>query len=108
MVLKLNIKPRIVKSSTKEGIKNFINRLSYSICRYGNYVVSSDGKNAVVINYEMVNKKTKQVRKNGNTVSKIVRRKEWTGYVYYIPINVLHIMNISVKQNTRNFVIKSL
>lgn len=64
-----------------------------------------DNDVAIVVNYQLVNKKTKQTknRRTGYTSSVIIRKKLWTARVYRIPVSVLKYGGLRVDQKSWHF-----
>ena len=111
MELHFKIKPRIVKATSREGLESKIGFYGRTYGSYGDGYLSCkyNGEEcALVVNYEKVNRKTKQIRyKNGKyKSSEVVKEKQWIGYAYYFPISLLKVMNLKVVQNRNNFELK--
>lgn len=108
MEFKIKLKPQIIRGYSKESVLSKIKGCQ-TFGSYGNYLFDFNNRNekATVYNLTKNNKKSKQVKnKNGKTIkSTVIKQKQWTAYVYKIPISLLKLTNTEVKQNTRNFVI---
>jgi hypothetical protein len=112
MKITIKIQPMILTATSKKEAISKVNAhgvLTFS--NYGRYLNGySERKNdiAIVANYQVQNRKTKQVKnKKGITHSTILREKLWTVRVYRIPIELLKIGNLVVLQHHRYFEIVS-
>lgn len=104
----VNLKPRIIKDYSKESVLSKI-RGCQTFGTYGHYLFDFDHKEESAIVYNLVkqNKKSKQTKnKDGKTIkSNVIKHKEWTAYVYSIPIKLLELTNSEVNQRKNNFII---
>jgi hypothetical protein len=113
MKIKINIKPEVIfTAKSKNEAKNKV--YSYGMVTsssYGSYITPHSRKDnfAIVANYQVSNRKTHQVKshRTGKTKSTIIRKKLWTVRVYQIPIELLRIGDLVVKQLPRHFEITS-
>ena len=98
MELRMNIRPNKVVADSIDGIHRKIgNHCCCIITTYGNYMHANDNY-IIVVNMQKFNKKTSQIRKRGKTVSTIIRRSHWVGYVYFIPKAWFQASGMVVKQ----------
>ena len=111
MILKLKIFPYKIEDRSKVNLQNRLKFYGYTVNNYGSYYDDLYNKDTIrVVNFQKVNKKTKQTQKvvNGKniTTSKIIRDAHWVAYYYYIPKTWLAATNSRVEQRSRNFIIK--
>ncbi|MFA5207396.1 MAG: hypothetical protein WC428_01950 [Candidatus Paceibacterota bacterium] len=113
MKITIKIQPMILTATSKKEAISKVNAYGVlTFSNYGRYLNGySERKNdiAIVANYQVQNRKTKQVKnlKTGKTKSIILREKLWTVRVYRIPIELLKIGNLVVLQRHRYFEIVS-
>jgi len=109
MKIKVNIKPIVATvTSKREAVSRVSNWGISTFSTYGNYIAPLHDKDynfAIVANYQLTNRKTKQVKnlKTGKTKSTVIRKKSWTVRIYLIPIELLKIANLKVIQKVRHF-----
>jgi hypothetical protein len=114
MILKLNIKATKIQGQSKSELMDRLHMYGYTVSsKYGSYYGSMNDRDEYILvaNFQKVNKKTKQVKKNIKgkikTVSTIIRRAHWIAYYYRIPKAWLEASGSKVEQRSRNFVIKN-
>lgn len=107
MNFKIKIKPRIILGQTKRAVISKANLNGHCITsNFSGYdSLYHDDKFVYAVNFIKVRQKTKQVRdKSGKYIKSIViRQNHWIGYLYKIPVAILEITNIKIKQKSRNF-----
>lgn len=104
MKLTINVKPSIVTATRKEEITRKAGGISFTCGTCGNYITSSNQKDAIVINYHKVNRKIKRtINRKGEVKSSVVRESHWIGYIYRFKLELLMATKLQVKQKTRNF-----
>lgn len=112
MKIMIEIKPFVFTARYKaDAVSKVLRNGIPTFSNYGKYIAPYDARNevAVVANYQVQNRKTKQKKnvKTGKTSSTIVHKKLWTVRVYRIPIDLLKAGNLVVTQKARHFEIRS-
>ncbi len=120
MKFTVNVKPTLIKASSKEALLRKIGikyTWSSKHAKYGNGIVFENDQSIRVYNMHKVNAKYEQIKhkrdnpekqfvKGRTKQSKLVREKQWIAYVYNFKFGVLDALGIEVDQKARNFVIK--
>ena len=125
MEIKVKVKPRLVRASSKESLMNLIIG-RYNYCSQTNarayrplaYRKSGD-EEVRVFNLHKINTKYRQIKyKNSNTKTgaiegrtrktELVRKGEWIAYVYDFDLALLRAAGLKVIQGTRNFTIEKV
>lgn len=109
MQISVKIDPIYFECSTKADILSKItkNHLFVISSTWGNCFINIRKTNEIrVYNIQKHRRKVIQRKdQNNNTMSTIVSRSKWVGYVYDIPIDLIRSANLKVNQKTRNFVL---
>jgi len=113
MKLTVNIHPVTLTVNSKSEALNKVQ--GFGIVTFsadGNYLTAYDdrkNKFAVVVNYQKVNRKTRQVKNvnTGKTKSTVLRKKHWIVRRYDISIDLLRLAGLKVIQMPRYFKIES-
>lgn len=104
MELKVKIKPRSVQAFCREAaVRTMTRGHVLTIDHYGNYYAPiNDSKSNTVRVYNLQKVNRKAVGTKGPN-REIVRSSHWNGYFYDIPVEVLRVCGLRVKQGLRNF-----
>lgn len=118
MELRFKIKPTIIKGITIGEVKREITSRSrsYTISDYQQAYATSNANGDVALVYNIVvkNRVVEQTKvwndksQRMETKSKLISPKVVTGYVYYIPVEILKIMRFKVIQRKRNFIMEPI
>lgn len=103
MRLNINVKPIMYIGNSKMDIQRKLRGYGLTISNFGTYISSDDNKNAIVINYHKVNRKTKRTKTKTGYKSKVINTAHWVGYVYHFNLDLLKATNLKVIQKSRNF-----
>ena len=104
MEIRIKFKPTVHRATDRESVVRAITRgRSYTVDSNGVYYAKIRESNATVVrvyNLQKVNRKAHGTTGPGR---KVIREAHWIGYAYDIPVEVLRVSGLRVKQSASTF-----
>lgn len=104
MEIRIKFKPTVHRATDRESVVRSITKgRLYTIDSNGVYYSKIRESNATVVrvyNLQKVNRKADGTKASGR---KVIREAHWIGYAYDIPVEVLRVSGLRVKQSARTF-----
>lgn len=104
MEIRIKFKPQVHRATTREEVFRSVTRgRVFTVDRDGVYYAPIRESNATTVRVYNLQKINRKARGTKGPNREVVREAHWIGYVYDIPVRVLQVSGLRVKQGARTF-----
>lgn len=104
MEIRIKIKPRVYQARTRESVFRWAtNGMVLTVGQHGIYYEPIRNTNRHTVRVYNLQKVNRKARGTKGPNREVVREAHWIGYAYDIPVEVLRVSGLRVKQSARTF-----